>query len=317
MFLSFIDKISSIFDRRFLIAYWLPSFVFVALLTGFIALIFGVTQSLMWWDKRSRSESLAFSAGMLFLITILALLLQPFTRPLTRLYLGYWPSLFSYFTKWGKKRERQRAPWTEFEVSDDRLLPTRLGNVLASAYEYPHRVYQIDPAIWLPRLTPLLPETFRAQMDNALTPLFCLLNLSANFSLLAFVGGFLVAWLDQGWKFFLGVWLINLSLSVVCYRATVSQASEYGTFIRVAFDLYRPELIKQMRFSLPQTPKEEFDLWGKLGMWLYFKEQIPVYPWPQVDTPELPLNYENYKAPAAGAANTMDVSVKALVKIDS
>ena len=114
--------------------------------------------------------------------------------------------------------------------------------------------------------------------------------------------------------------LLNLSLSVICYQATVSQASEYGSFIRVAFDLYRPELIKQMRFPLPQTPQEEFALWGKLGRWLYFKNALPEYPWadlPQVDTPELPLNYENYRAPAAGNANTMDVSLKALVKIDS
>jgi hypothetical protein len=312
MFPTFIDKLSSIFDRRFIVAFWLPGFVFVALLTGVVIIIYGLSPTLLWWDNLSASGRLIGSVFFLFLTLILALLLQPFSVSLTRVYLGYWPRTLSYFIKWGKGREREF--WTPFQVSDERLLPTRLGNVLASNYEYAHRVYQIDPAIWLPRLTPLMPETFRAQMDNALTPMFCLINLSSIFSALAVVGGLLVVFLDQRSWLFLLIWIAGLLLALICYRASISQSAEYGTFIRVAFDLYRPELIKQLRFALPDTPQKEFALWGRLGKWVHFREAHPGHPWADPENPS-PLNYENYRDPGTVIAKAVDVSVKSPIQL--
>jgi hypothetical protein len=305
MFLSFFDRLGSIFDRRFVLAYWLPSFVFVALFAGLFVTIFGAASSLKWWDTLSPSARLAASLSLFFTITIIALLLQPLSVPLTQLYLGYWPERLRSFREWGRNRERELQAWSQFEVSDDRLLPTRLGNVLASNYEYGARVYQIDPAIWLPRLAPLLPDTFRSQMDNALTPVFCLLNLSTAFSAFAVVGGSLIVVLDQRWWLFLPVWTGSLVLAFICYRACISQASEYGTFIRVAFDLYRPKLIEQMRFSLPETPKQDWELWGRLTRWVHFTTNKPIPPWSDPEHP-VPLHYNNRPEPD-GIADTWNI----------
>lgn len=298
MFLSFFDKLSSVFDRRFILAFWLPGFIFVAMVAALFVTISGVASSLTWWDGLSASARLATSLSLFFTITIIALLLQPFCVPLTQLYLGYWPPGLRSFFEWGRSRERQN--WSEFEVSNERLLPTRLGNVLASNYEYAARVYQIDPAIWLPRLAPLLPETFRSQMDNALTPVFCLLNLSTVYAAFAVIGGLMVVALDQRSWLFLLVWAGGLILAFVCYRASISQASEYGTFIRVAFDLYRPKLIKQMRFPLPKTPKQDWELWGRLTRWVHFTRNRPIRPWADPEHPA-PIHYENHPAPRPGS----------------
>ncbi|HSE19437.1 MAG TPA: hypothetical protein VLB46_20410 [Pyrinomonadaceae bacterium] len=313
MLLSFVDKLGSVFDRRFIHAYWLPSFVFVVLLIALGVAIYGIAPSLNWWNNVSASASVVCSVALLFLITVLAILIQPFAVPLTRFYLGYWPESLSYFTDRGKARERQR--FTVVEVSKERLRPTKLGNVLASAYEYPDRLYQLDPAIWLPRLTPLLPENFRAQMDNALTPVFCLLNLSTFFSALAIVGGLLIVVFDQRWWFFLLVWTASLLLARACYRASVSQCAEYASLIRVAFDLYRSELLKQLRISLPPTPEKEYPLWKRLERWIHFDKELPERPWRDLLDGETPLCYDNYKDPAAAVANTVNVSVATPIQL--
>lgn len=313
MLLGFVDKLGSIFDRRFIHAYWLPSFIFVVLLTALGVVIYGVTPALQWWNKRSASESILCSIGFLLLITMLAILIQPFATSLTRFYLGYWPASLSYFINWGTARERRT--WKPFQVSADRLLPTRLGNVLASAYDYPDQVYNLDSAIWLPRLTPLLPESFRSQMDNALTPLFCLLNLSTFFSALAIVGGLAIVLFDQRWWLFLSVWMPSLLLARACYRASVRQCAEYGALIRVAFDLYRSELFKQLRVPLPQTPELESPLWPMLERWIHFPTQLPVLPWEELQEGETPLHYDNYKEAPAVAANAINVSVTTPIQL--
>jgi hypothetical protein len=293
MFLSFFDKLGSIFDRRFVLAYWLPSLVFVGLFAALFVTMRGVTASLAWWDGLAASAQVVTSFILLSITVIIALLLQPLSVPLTQLYLGYWPERLASFIEWGTNREREA--WSPFEVSDDRLLPSRLGNALASNYEYGAQVYQIDPAIWLARLAPLLPETFRSQMDNALTPVFCLLNLSTAFSAFAVIGGSLVVVLDQRWWLFLLVWGAGLGIAFVCYRASISQAAEYGMFIRVAFDLYRPKLIEQMRFSLPETPQQDWELWGRLTRWVHFTTNRPLRPWRDPLHPA-PIHYANHPA---------------------
>jgi len=312
MFLNFIDRLGTFFDRRFILAYWLPSFIFVAALTGLLMVIYGVSATLKWWDNLSASAGLLTSLVFLFLTVVLALVLQPLTIPLIRLYLGYWPRWLSYFETKGKSREREA--WRKFQVSTPRLRPTRLGNVLASNYEYAYRVYRIDPAIWLPRLTPLLPESFRAQMDGALTPLFCLLNLSSIFLALAVIGGVLIGILDYRWWLFLLVWVAGLVLAFICYQASISQSNEYGMLIRVAFDLYRSELIKQMRVSLPDTPQKEFALWSRLRKWIHFTDRPPRHPWRDPMNATL-LPYDNYKDPSVGLAKTATVSVTAPVEL--
>jgi hypothetical protein len=300
MLLTFLDKLGGLFDRRFIVAYWLPSFVFTVLLVAEAGLLYNAPAALKWWDALSATASVLLTVGLLFGVTILAYLLQPFTVPLMRLYLGYWPRRVSFLADWGKTRARRE--WSEAEISDKRLLPTRLGNTLSVAYEYPFKVYQLDPAIWLPRLTPLLPETFRAQMDNALVPVFSLLNLSALLLLFACIGGLAVALLSSRWWLFLLVWGGSLALSGVCYLASISQVRDYGTYIRVAFDLYRHELIKQMHIPLPDTPEKEWALWDRLHRWLHYTDELPRLPWQELAAGEQPLHYDNYHEPATESA---------------
>lgn len=156
-----------------------------------------------------------------------------------------------------------------FPLDDELLKPTRLGNVLVAAEEYSYQVYRLDAVIWWPRLSMLLPEAYRIQVDAALTPMLTVLNLSTMFILAALIEGGLLLWQHQ--RFLSGIiLLIGLGLARVCYLAAINQAVVYGRLVRVAFDLYRQEILKQMHIPVPDNLIGERLLWNLLTEWHYF-----------------------------------------------
>ncbi len=88
---TFLDKLNVLFDRRFLLAYWSPIFILLALAGGLAALLAGSTAALAWWTGLSGTEQLVLGVGILLLVTVLAYVLEALTTPVVRLYEGYWP----------------------------------------------------------------------------------------------------------------------------------------------------------------------------------------------------------------------------------
>jgi len=66
-----------------------------------------------------------------------------------------------------------------------------------------------------------------------------------------------VALMDQRWWLLLLYLLSGLALARFCYYAALSQAVAYGEQIRVGFDLYRSDVLKQMRIPLPTSAYKE------------------------------------------------------------
>ncbi|MGB2773721.1 MAG: hypothetical protein WBV59_02930 [Anaerolineae bacterium] len=88
-------------------------------------------------------------------------------------------------------------------------------------------------------------------------------------TVLALAGGlYLVSTAPSAWVFLLGVTgcLLGARLS---YLAAVSQAVSYGSLIRVAFDLHRQDVLKQMHIAPPDNLVEERVLWDALNQWVY------------------------------------------------
>ena len=168
-----------------------------------------------------------------------------------------------------EEKRAYNACYYAFPLDDDLIKPTQLGNVLAAAEEYSYQVYRLDAVIWWPRLATLLPEAFRVQVDTALTPMLAVLNLSTIFTLSTLTEGSLLLsqrqWFLSGLIFLIGLWL-----ALVCYRASINQAAVYGRLVRVAFDLYRHEILKQMHIPVPDNLVGERLLWNLLTEWHYF-----------------------------------------------
>jgi hypothetical protein len=184
------------------------------------------------------------------------------------------------------------ACYYNYPRNPDRLKPTRLGNVLIAVEEYPYQIYQLDATIWWPRLAVLLPQDFRVQVDMSLSPMLAAINLSSLFTLLALISLISILFNHQ-WLLCGLIFIIGLSLARVLYYAVISQAIVYGKLVRVAFDLYRHEILKQMHIPLPDNLFKERTVWDLLTKWHYYY----VAPWNarsenDIPLPENPLYYD-------------------------
>jgi hypothetical protein len=217
------------------------------------------------------AEAVVLGAGILSL----ALALQPLQLAMVRILEGYWGNT------WPAERaaaaciflhRRQRRKWLAAQQSsvpldlaekghaataawalrqnyppEDKVLPTRLGNVLRAAEDRAGRRYGLDAvAIW-PRLYPLLGEklamTIADQRDQ--------LDLSARFCAVFFLAAIAAGTI----LFRHGAWLLvpgaALLLAWLSYRAAIAAAIVYGESIEAAFDLYRFDLLTALHLPLP------------------------------------------------------------------
>jgi hypothetical protein len=153
----------------------------------------------------------------------------------------------------------QRYPQDETEVR-----PTRLGNTLAAGAEFPWTIYAMDGMLWWSHLTPVLPSYVSDPLEGAQARLLGLLNLSLVFGLVACEAVVVLGVVGQQWTAALGVVIVGGVLAWLGYHAAVSQALEVTSQIRVAFNLYRQEILKQMGLDIPKTIAAERVLWQTL-----------------------------------------------------
>lgn len=325
MLSGYLTQLSGLFDRRFILAYFSPVFIVLALLgLGGAAAQLGPSQAAIFWAELNPVMQIVLGLAALIAITVLAYVLQALTTPLVRLYEGFWPEWLAQRAKrkhlaaWEQLSQESfsmsglhqpgnyRRFYFNYPRDEDFVRATRLGNTLAAAEDYPHQVYRLDSVLWWPRLTPLLPEDFRGQIDAALTPMLALINLSFLFAAAAILGGLGVLisdlfFADQPIWLFVLVFAGGLLLAWFCYQGAVSQAAGYGNLIRVAFDLYRHEILKQMRIDVPDNLMDEGELWTALNQWVY--QYTP--PWEANLEPDghnyVPTDnffFDNYKPPS-------------------
>lgn len=326
---EFLGKLVNFFDWRFIAAYWGPVFFGLILMAGLVTLLWGpdiVMAIFIWWARLDGTAQVLLAVGILLSITCLASLSQALTAPLVRLYEGYWPK--GWLKEWAIGRQRKKkgdmcisqeledqkkalhdgkswesnraaydACYYHFPQIDRLLKPTWLGNVLAAAEEYSYQRYRLDAAIWWSRLAPLLPEKFCAQIDATLYPMVTLLNMSTILSFLTLAGAVSALW--TGWRWWLSLAILGVGfLSVwLCYFGAISQATSYGQCIRVAFDLYRHEILRQMHISVPDNFVEERLLWEALNP-VFYEYKMP---WVAESGKQLrqlarPFYYDTYKA---------------------
>lgn len=300
MLITFLDKISGFFDRRFILAFWAPMFITAGLALGLLASLLGWGRVVHWWTLLSGVEQVTLAVTTLLAETVLAYVLQAVAVPLVQMYEGYvfWPTWIAAWGKEDQRRLRQDLDDTQPQVSYFRfprgedVMPTGLGNVFAAAEDYPRRMYNLDAVIWWPRLTLSLPDDLRSQLDGSVTALYALINLSALLALWALGSSLLLLFTDRRWLL-AGVFFGGLALSWGCYQAAVTQAADYGNSMRVAFDLYRHKILEGMRIPVPDNLKAERALWETLTNWLLVYRP-PWFTAGPSGGPPLVFNAENY-----------------------
>ena len=275
-------------DTNFVISSWLPAFVAVMANLGFFSLLIGPDALAAWAYNLTEVEEFILLVIVLVVITMLALLFRALSFTIVAFFIG--DALPRRVAEWairGQQRAQARALGSlgdggtgthdpslraqvrrmlelRFPRDEAALRPTRLGNVLATAVEYPWLIYAMDGLLWLPHLAPLLPTYVSDPLDGAQSRLLGLLNLSLVCAILAVEEVLVLGVVAHHWAVAIGGAIVSMVVAWFCYRAAVNQALEVGGQLRVVFNLYRQEILKQLGLDIPANIEAERTLWQSL-----------------------------------------------------
>jgi hypothetical protein len=141
-------------------------------------------------------------------------------------------------------------------------LPTRVGNILRAAEEYPWRCYGLEITIIWPRLWLALPEGAQKELTETRQTLDQIVQL--------FIWGVaFIIWTIWTW------WAlpVGLMVAVVAYLRIPALAEVFGQLLRAVFDMYRFSLYEGVHWPLPPNPDTEKQIGEALT--LYLKGNIP------------------------------------------
>lgn len=297
MFTPALQELRSYFGRDYLLGVFFPLLIFLGISLALYFEVFqkGAVVAFVGWEKLSlQTQVLSVLAGLI-VNTVLSYLIYNFQYVITRLFEGYWPRIG--FLKWLRHRrtEYYKRRWifleeqkqsgsklTDSEMEEiieeqlafypppthlDRLMPTRIGNVLRASEIYALDRYGMDSIIIWTRLRPLLPDKALISLQDY--------NVAIDFMLLMTIlsVAFTVIWcpllaiLTNHWVLFLFC-AFGWPLAWLCYQNAVQRALDFSEELKAIFDLYRQELLKAL--NLPITTEAEKREWQALRNFFYF-----------------------------------------------
>jgi cell division protein FtsB len=164
------------------------------------------------------------------------------------------------------KLERYPRP-TDTPNPPTPLLPTALGNALRTGETSAGERYGLTTLASWPRLYPLLSEKFAAMQASARDSLDAAAHFCISFFVVSVVA--VVALADEPKAY----WIPALAFALCClsYVGSIAAAVTFTTYLRVAYDLHRFDLLRAMHYKLPETAADEYDQFMKLSE--FFKEE--------------------------------------------
>ena len=151
MFGTVFGQTANFIDRRFFLNIVLPSLAFWGGLALLAAQGAGWAVASHWWSNRTGFEQALLVGGAVGGLLLFAFLAAGQVTPLTRLWEGYWPGRAasrlaarrgrSHLRRWGRLDLADSGQYMQrfygYPVRKADVMPTRLGNVLRAAEDYP------------------------------------------------------------------------------------------------------------------------------------------------------------------------------------
>ena len=163
-----------------------------------------------------------------------------------------------------------------FPLSNDEIMPTRLGNVLRRAESQAGSQYGLKSLQIVPHLLLIAPSSHvdyvndqRLQLDLAVRMIF--ISAAASATTIFFL-----------WPY--GLWpltaLIPYGLAYLSYRGAIVAGTHYGSALDTLISLDRFELYKQLHLRLPATLIDEIDTSERITELLNFDRPELTYEHP-------------------------------------
>lgn len=295
-----LDRFASILHRRFMLVSFLPVLIFTGGMILLVLVVSNVSGSaLHWWSHLPGSLQIIAILSALATIWLAAGFMDSQSRNLIQLFEGYplgrtVPLIHDRMKAWhlalkdlatsgdnndeyaaavellGRSVVEQSDRFAEetyvlYPESDANILPTRLGNVLRAAEDHSEMRYNIDYLIIWPRLAHMCSDRFMEEYEDARAKLEFLLVVATLAGLFGFAGGILLLVFAAPPVAFAATVLGSAGLAWLAYTSAVHAAVEYGEKMRASIDLYRLDLLQQLRYPAPRTLAEEQLYWGEFG----------------------------------------------------
>jgi hypothetical protein len=278
-------KLPEIFGRDFVVAYFLPAGVFVAVSTKLIGLPLPLRLSLTEAVQSAALFALAAWLGGVILMAVNPVLIRMLAgygrfnpaRLFKWIEVLRFKKLLRKVSELDAQRDACKAAGEEMpaELQNQRiklyrraaerfpdqisaLLPTGFGNTIRAFEIYPRLVYGVDAIFGWNRLLAVIPEDYRAQIDAAKAQMDLCVNLM--FLSAATAVGYVVGWLERPtisrWIF-----VAAMASSIVFYLMACNAARLWGDLIKASFDVFLPELRKRLELRFPSDKAAEHALW--------------------------------------------------------
>lgn len=148
---------------------------------------------------------------------------------------------------------------TRFPDHDELVLPTRFGNVLCAAESYAPTLYGMEATCGWSRLLAIMPRDQRELVDNAKAEVDLLVNLW----LLSWL--FLAEYLALGWYTgrFASLWFPAFAVGSLILSSyfSIDAAARWGEILKSCFDVFLPDLRRQLGLPVPVTRAAEWEMW--------------------------------------------------------
>jgi len=164
----------------------------------------------------------------------------------------------------------------EFNFSRYTVAPTRLGNIAESVSSYAFSRYGMNLDCFWTRLQKVLQgqKEFNGTLQDAKTQL----DFMVSFFWLTIAST--VLWLvvlpfvSHTWLPFAAVWLVGPALARLWYLIAVQNYRSFADLLRSSVDLFRFDLLKELKISPPPDSESERRLWGDLNRKIGYGDDI-------------------------------------------
>jgi hypothetical protein len=304
-----IGQLKGWFGRGFILAVWLPVFIFASAAAAvYLAGAGGVGTFAAVWAQWSAGDKALVSAEFVLAVSLVAFALEFAQVSITRLFEGYWSGilLLRSFGDWRRRRfERTLArlnerleqlselipaeadaerPVTQLKAEMNRLEEQRLGfpppdyeaHLMPTRLGNLYKSAELYPHARYNIDSVVVWSRFREVLPDAFVGRLQEVKTAVDFLLLFSLLSFVFSLLSVPYLLVRGA---QPSLVLACaggfplawlaYRAALSPAQAYAELLKVAFDLHRKALLKALGLRVPDTLTQEKALWREVSDFIF------------------------------------------------